>query len=270
MSSQTYYSTDIDRQSNICDMQSSLRVNCTGIIDERGQFSLRYKREDYYFLYVVKGALHTHIGTLYAGNLVIFPPGEIYSYTGDENTSYYWVHFTGKDAGKLLRLADIEVLKIEKVGVVQMISDRFENLFYEFLINDSRSDVMKISLLREIIILSGRYKNGGSFRKAPFKSVAYINKNYFKRITVAELAEMEKMSLTSYRQVFAAQVKMSPYDYIIQKRISDACQQLAQSEKGISDIAAAVGYDDPYYFSRIFKKKMGVSPGQYRKMSRKS
>ena len=73
------------------------------------------------------------------------------------------------------------------------------------------------------------------------------------------------MSCTSFRSAFKKHTGVSPNEYIITQRISAACQLLVQTDKSISEIAAEVGYGDQYYFSRIFKKKMGVPPLGYRR-----
>uniref|UniRef100_UPI00262A74C7 helix-turn-helix transcriptional regulator n=1 Tax=uncultured Alcanivorax sp. TaxID=191215 RepID=UPI00262A74C7 len=48
-------------------------------------------------------------------------------------------------------------------------------------------------------------------------------------------------------------------------KVSHACYLLDITEETVVQIAARLGYDDPYYFSRLFKKQMGVSPQQYRR-----
>ncbi len=268
MGTQSYYLTELEQDADVCDISLPLLVNCAGIVDEKSPFSLHYVRNDYYFLYLTQGALHTHLGTLRSGDLVIFEPRRVYSYVSEAETSYLWVHFTGNAVLSLLRENGLPTSAITNIGVQQIIKDRFENLFYEFVINDRQSEQMKISLLKEIIILSGRYKNGASFRKAPFRSVAYINKNYASDIPIGHLADLENMSLTKFRTVFREQTGSSPLEYITLKRISAACRMLTQTQSSIGDISAAVGYDDPYYFSRIFKKKMGMSPKKYQKNTR--
>ena len=52
--------------------------------------------------------------------------------------------------------------------------------------------------------------------------------------------------------------------YFIHLKIRKACELLDQTELTVQEIAVAIGYDDPYYFSRIFKKIQGVSPSAYR------
>lgn len=62
---------------------------------------------------------------------------------------------------------------------------------------------------------------------------------------------------------------MSPMDYFIHLKLQKACLLLYTDDIKVKDIALLVGYDDPYYFSRLFKKYQGLSPDQYRVLRRK-
>jgi transcriptional regulator GlxA family with amidase domain len=64
--------------------------------------------------------------------------------------------------------------------------------------------------------------------------------------------------------VFKKQFGVSPLYYVIQKRVALAGAMLTETDLSMKEVAAAVGYDDPYYFSRIFRKVAGASPTQYR------
>ena len=59
---------------------------------------------------------------------------------------------------------------------------------------------------------------------------------------------------------------LSPMDYYIKMKIQYACQLLSQSDLKIKEVAEKIGYEDPYYFSRLFKQVMNKSPKDYRKV----
>ena len=79
---------------------------------------------------------------------------------------------------------------------------------------------------------------------------------------------MEGLSETHYRTLFKSLFGISPCQYIIDRRVESAMVYLKETEKKLSEIASIVGYDDVYYFGRIFKKKTGISPGHYRRQSK--
>ena len=64
-------------------------------------------------------------------------------------------------------------------------------------------------------------------------------------------------------EVFKAYTGMTPYQYCIHAKINRAKEILSSGESSVKEIAWRVGFDDQYYFSRLFKKKTGSSPSQW-------
>lgn len=95
----------------------------------------------------------------------------------------------------------------------------------------------------------------------------YIHDNYSKDIKVCELAELACMSESNFYAVFKKHTGVSPVVYMNNCRIAAATQLLLYSHKKINEIAVEVGIFDPYYFSRIFRQKYGVSPREYRRQN---
>jgi len=241
------------------------QVNCAGVVDEEFFFETKSSRNDYYLIYLQKGKLIMPEGALLPGDYVLFEPGYTYNYHSTGNTSYLFVHFSGTDVEKYTKKHIHETRKITHIGIHQSINERFEALFKEFMIHDNVSDEISVCLLKEIIALIGRHTKKPDTQRTPLKSLQYINKNFSHDIPIETLADMEKIGLTTYRKIFKKHTGMSPVDYIISLRISSACHQLIHSHNSIAAIASNVGYNDPYYFSRIFKKRIGISPQKYRK-----
>lgn len=96
----------------------------------------------------------------------------------------------------------------------------------------------------------------------------YIDYHYTEKLSIMEIADKFNFSYsylcTSFKRYFGE----SPNDYIIKKRIYKA-KLLFDSDPvlSIKETAAMAGYDNPYYFSRIFKNVTGISPSQYKKRS---
>ena len=72
------------------------------------------------------------------------------------------------------------------------------------------------------------------------------------------------MGQTSFRAAFAETVGSTPRRYLEERRIEHAARALVETEQTIAQIAQSVGYSDPYHFSRVFKRVMGMPPKQYR------
>lgn len=102
-------------------------------------------------------------------------------------------------------------------------------------------------------------------RKSPVKKACdYINENYMRDISLDDVAQ--KVDISSYylSKLFKEEEGVNFIDYITDLRIKEACRLMDQSTLSIRDIGAKVGYLDPNYFSRAFKKNTGKSPSEYR------
>lgn len=86
----------------------------------------------------------------------------------------------------------------------------------------------------------------------------------FSNLSVNELAKLCNMSLSSFKRTFRTFFNDSPNNYINTKKIEKAKELLKVSELNISDIAYETGFNDPQYFTRLFKKRIGLSPSEFR------
>lgn len=98
-------------------------------------------------------------------------------------------------------------------------------------------------------------------------AVSYLKKHiYDSNLKIEKLIQLCGVSGTYFHKIFLANYSMSPQKYILRKRLSQAKSIIDSGDfDNISEIATTVGYNDPLYFSRAFKKKYGVSPLNYAK-----
>lgn len=100
-------------------------------------------------------------------------------------------------------------------------------------------------------------------------AIAYIQQNFSQQLSVEEIAGEVGISPSYLYTLFKQELGISPISYLNNTKLSHACMQLEYTELSISDIAKACGIYDQYYFSKLFKKKYGLSPLQYKKHIRK-
>ncbi|MFW5435824.1 AraC family transcriptional regulator [Paenibacillus apiarius] len=96
------------------------------------------------------------------------------------------------------------------------------------------------------------------------QAILYIQEHYSETITLESLAESLNYSVPHLSALFKKRTGYSPIDYLIQIRIDRAASLLVETAATLREIAEGVGYRDPYYFSRLFKKYRGVSPDRFR------
>ena len=96
----------------------------------------------------------------------------------------------------------------------------------------------------------------------------YFNEHYNEAISIEEFAASRSMSVSWFLRNFKQVTGMSPMHYIIINRINNAVSLLETTDYNVTEISTIVGYENPMYFSRLFKKQKGVSPTEYRKLLR--
>ncbi len=95
-------------------------------------------------------------------------------------------------------------------------------------------------------------------------AIAYMRSKLGHMLSIKEMALNSDLSASHFSNLFHKATGMSPLEYFIRLQMDKDCIFLSHSDIKIKDIASFLGYEDPYYFSRLFKKQMNVSPYQYR------
>lgn len=97
--------------------------------------------------------------------------------------------------------------------------------------------------------------------------IQYIGAHYMEEISLNDIAASVNISKNTAMRYFAANIGVSPVDYLIKYRIGISCKMLRETSDKISHIAGCVGYENTSYFCRLFRKYVGVSPKKYREQS---
>ena len=97
-------------------------------------------------------------------------------------------------------------------------------------------------------------------------STEWIRAHLSQSIRLAELAQLAAVSIPHYCALFKRQTGFAPIDWLIRLRIQRACQLLDTTTETIAAIGARAGFPDPYHFTRSFRRIMGRSPRDYRRI----
>lgn len=100
------------------------------------------------------------------------------------------------------------------------------------------------------------------------ETIVFMKGHLEERFIVEDFAGRYQLSASHFSSLFRHSTGSSPMDYFIQMKVQKSCTMLYGSSLKIKEISSNLGYDDPYYFSRLFKKLMGMSPEQYRLTNR--
>ena len=281
MQSISYYSYPDKYQRTIfaCNRESNelhLLVNCAGATVAKWPLQTVNPtgRNDYYFLYLKKGELNITINnTIYHindGTLLIIPPHCPYSYQHIETKElvYYWIHFTGGTVKEILNALTLNQLPLvlSKPEISSSIDYQMTKMFDIYTKKGKYRDYELSHCLDAIFIETAKRSIESSSPQAKLsKSIKYITNNYTTDISVPDLAEMESLSVSRYMTLFKESMHTSPYQYIIKLRLTAACEMLSNSDLSITGISEILGFQSIYFFSKLFKKHIGMSPAEYKK-----
>lgn len=220
--------------------------------------------------------LHGKKREVIAGQLVLIPPGVPHRYEADSTLPWniYWLHFAGDQATEYA-----ELLRSDENQPVMQIADpdelvrQFENLYSSVVsaFSDPALIQASVELAKTLSLVNhlrtGRHKKSQQSEQRILKSIEYITHRYEQPHTLEELARQANLSIPHYVTLFRQQTGTSPLRYLTRVRLRHACELLDMTDQPVSEIAHAVGYEDAFYFSRLFRKNIGHSPSNYRKLN---
>ncbi len=240
-------------------------------------------RIDYQILYVSAGIAHFHFDTeenetiVTAGNMVLYRPKELqkYEYYGTDKTEVYWIHFTGNDVKNILRSYGItDDMRVFYVGTSLEYARIFKRMIMELQRCMPDYQELLVLLLRQLLIAVHRQitnvrKPDREFLDTEIDIAAqYFNDNYHIDIRIEDYAASKGMSVSWFIRNFKQYTGATPMQYIVSLRMANAQVLLETTSYTITEIGRIVGYDNPLYFSRLFRKQKGCSPSEYRKRVR--
>ena len=234
-------------------------------------------RRDYQILYVANGKTHFWFDgkeeIVSAGHMVLYKPEEIqkYVYYLEDNPEVFWIHFTGSDVKNILAYHGISLDEhVFSCGVLPDYKALFRKIIQELQLCRYGYEDYIASLFNDILLLVDRQqheqkKATGNVQEQIERAAAYFNENYNTKISIDDYAESLHISTNWFIHNFKQYAGMSPAQYILSLRMVNAQSLLERTTYNIKEISEIVGYENPLYFSRVFKKEIGKSPAQYRK-----
>jgi AraC-like DNA-binding protein len=96
------------------------------------------------------------------------------------------------------------------------------------------------------------------------EALSHLERNIHREVNLTELASIAHMSQRSFLRVFQSAVGTSPLAWVIDQRINRACSLLRHTDRRVTEIAFDIGFNDSNYFTRQFRKIIGISPREYR------
>lgn len=203
----------------------------------------------------------------------ILPAGQPHIYGAKEWWTIYWVHFRGEHAS--IFAEGMQKPNDINIALNSRISDRigiFEEIISTLQAGEEIEDLRYASSLLHHFLASMRYL--GQFRRSKTinldnqnvvdAAVHYMQENIGNRIKLADVIRYVGYSQSHFSQLFRHQKGVSPLAYFNQMKVEYACKMLREKDMKINQICYKIGIEDPFYFSRMFSKIVGMSPSEYR------
>lgn len=244
----------------------------------RGHYTYRKKGLPENFLfYCVDGAGWYKIGDKRSevgpNQFFILPQNveHVYASTDDNPWTIYWIHFGGDSLAKFNELHAVQKhfkpFYIKSSGeILTMFSRMYKALELGYSTDNLIFANMCLPHFLSLFIYNSKHTTVSPTDKLDVvdSAILYMQEHINENISLQDLSSHYNYSASRFSSLFKQKTGYAPIDYFIQMKMQKASQQLDFSSSSVKDIALSMGFDDPYYFSKRFRKIIGLSPKQYR------
>ena len=281
------------------DLDKSVYVNMFGKHNQIGGFwHDKHAISANLILYIINGSLNMEIDDVVyhadAGDVLFIPANTSYRPLECEESLYYFLHFTASSAENtptnmqniIKRFRDdgpqigyiynyygpkeynsiVEIPYHSKHGTTGKINEIFNRAAKLNIWRNNAEKLLLDNIARELLIsISPAISNEQSTNPTLQKILHYIQAHFTEPINLTKISQTFEISNSYITKLFRTYLGIGTVDYINDLRLSFACEQLISSNYSISEISNMVGFSNQYYFDRIFKRKYGLTPKEFRK-----
>ncbi|QGQ93976.1 AraC family transcriptional regulator [Paenibacillus psychroresistens] len=237
---------------------------------------LRGETEHYLLQYTLKGEGAIRIGTettlLREGQAFLVKiPSDHYYYlpSTSSNWEFIFATLTGEEARKawhwlIQQIGNIHRFELDS-QVVQTLKLMFRKAYLNEVSDSYQAAGLAFQLLMELY-RGGQYTgNTNDLPEEIQQAIAFMNANYAHNTSISEVAGHVGLSSYYFIRLFQQHTKLTPHQYMTHIRMEKAVQLLRKSTLPIEEIAEKVGFSSGNYFIKVFRKWVGMSPGQFRR-----
>jgi AraC-like DNA-binding protein len=229
---------------------------------------------EYQIIYITQGRgifesnNRTHV--VVPGSIIIIFPGVHHFYKPELEIGWteYWVGFKGPYADALCEKVFLSPKKpIYEVGLqdglLSLYTKIFELVQSQRPLYQPRASAHVLTLIAEILADERRSAQHTHSEHLVDRTKFLMEENIYDEINLNAIGEALCVSTSHLNDVFKSYTAMTPYQYFISIKIRKAKELLESGELAIKEVAFRLGFDDQYYFSRLFKKKTGIPPSRW-------
>lgn len=231
---------------------------------------------DHYLIHYISSGRGTYVHgdhsyTLREGDLFLVTPGELIHYRADADDpwEYCWVGFNGTDARRLVAMAGFSAEEPVLHSRAKKETERLMMAIAEVSGNTAAADAQMVGclyhFLAHLIRLNEQNTVSNPHQEYVANALRFIQYNYANDIGISDIARYVGISRSQLYRAFLEDFGISPHTYLQRYRINEACSLLRNPNYSIAEVAGSVGFNDPLYFSRVFKSIKQCPPSAYQR-----
>ena len=239
--------------------------------------------EQFILIYCVEGhgwfSINGNKYSVQSNQFFILPKNTAHSYGSDlkDPWTIYWIHFNGEKASFFANGFDKPTnITPNSDSRIEERLRLFEEIFYTLSKGYSKNNFYYA--ITSLFYFLGSMKFLGEYRESAQPKnkqmdiiediIHYMRENIEKKITLSDLATHAGLSSSHLSSIFPKKTGYSPLRYFTHLRIQEACHYLDFTDMKINQICHKFGFEDAFYFTRIFTQVMGMSPSKYREQKK--
>ena len=222
-------------------------------------------RQQYYYHISGKATLtcETGVTSLTRGDLLVIPPQTTFTYQAETNLKFHWLGLEGSYPA----MCRHDTIRTFSLGYDPRLADNFESIRETLILQQPGYALRAIGTFYEILAALETIQSVTTpqslYPDTLRIALTYIQEHYQEPFEAAKIAQEAGISASYLRRLFHQWVGTSPHQSQIQYRIKIAKRLLATQNLAVQDVARQVGYQDPLYFSRVFKRHTGMRPSEF-------
>lgn len=229
--------------------------------------------EEYIYLYCTEGegvvCVNGKKYVLRENEAFTIPRAKKHYYYSDKKNpwSILWVHFKGEDT-RYYSLDDCRVIRFKSNKIKNRMLFLFDLLFQVLEGNYTQGNFIYMSEVISLILAETyareKMDEAGEQNKHVTNIIKYMYSHIGENLTLEQICMEFELSKSYVNSIFLKCTQHAPMEFFINLKIREACNLLRCTDLYVYEIAQRLGYKDQYYFSRLFKKVVGISPREYR------
>lgn len=207
-----------------------------------------------------------------AGQVVALPAHRLHEYRSDPDRPWtiYWLHIAGRKTESIYRLlTEDDTRNVIDIGEDAEVVSLFEEVFQMLRQSYGPDHLLLASLcagrlVARMILLHRQHPQVLNTRQRIDTTIRYMQQRLAARVSVPELSRLANLSRSHYAAAFKQQTGYAVIDYFLRLKMQRAAWLLDTTDRSVKAVAGELGFDDPLYFSRQFRRVYNVPPTEYR------